>query len=314
MSLILDALNKADREREPAPAIPTIAAPFTPSTEANTALPGWVYAIAGALAVSVVVMLVLLFKIGGATSTSVPASATTPSNLENTAAQNAPSVSAKPLSAEPNEPVEAAKAVKLAEPNSPDEPSNFAQYELQKPVVKEASAQTALKPIVSEAVANLYGDTKPEATPLNTPEKAALKPVENKAADAPAPTKQTKPKAAKPAEPLVSDEELAELWREAQQETTPPEPPKTQQGKFAQLPYLYQLPESFQERIPTLMYQNHIFSARASAVIINGSTYKKGDLIADQLRVEEITEEDLVLSYMDKPFKLAALSSWVKMD
>ena len=311
MSLILDALNKADREREPAPAIPTIAAPFTPSTETNTALPGWVYAIAGALAVSVVVMLVLLFKIGGATSASVPASAATPSNLENAAAQDSPSVSAKPLSAES---VEVVKTDKLPAPKLPNEPLGFAQYELQKAVVKEAPAQTALKPIVSDAVANLYGDSEPEATPLSTPEKAALKPVENKAADAPAPTKQTKPKTAKPAEPLVSDEELAELWRETQQETTPPEPPKTQQGQFAQLPYLYQLPESFQERIPTLMYQNHIFSSRASAVIINGSTYKKGDLIADQLKVEEITEEDLVLSYMDKPFKLAALSSWVKMD
>lgn len=311
MSLILDALNKADREREPAPAIPTIAAPFTPSAETNNALPGWVYAIAGALAVSVVVMLVLLFKIGGATSAPVPASAATPDNSANTAVQNESIVSEKPLSAET---VEAAKTAKLPESYSPKEPSSFAQYELQKSVLKEASTQPLSKPIESDAVANLYGNTEPESAPVSTSEKEAPKPLDNKVVEAPTPTQQAKPKISKPAEPLVSDEELSELWREAQKETPPPAPPKTQQGQFAQLPYLYQLPESFQERIPTLMYQNHIFTARASAVIINGSTYKKGDVIADQLKIEEITEEDLVLSYMDKPFKLAALSSWVKMD
>ena len=80
---------------------------------------------------------------------------------------------------------------------------------------------------------------------------------------------------------------------------------------YANIPYLRQLPESFQSRIPALMYQNHIYSPKGGAVIINGITYRQGDTIAADLVVEAITEEELVLSYLHKPFKLSALSSWV---
>lgn len=296
MSLILDALNKADREREPVPAIPTIATSFATTNTGNNPLPGWVYAIAGALAVSVVVMLVLLLKIG---NTAVIA------NNENTASQAplAALTTQQPAKLTEETPV----AMKL-----PRELPAAVEYELQS---VSAKLQMPQDPHLSETVAGLYGNADLEIAPENNNEKERISTGDEAsessgevATEHQEPIKKAKEKAAKP---LVSDAQLAALWREAQQETAPLEP---QQNMVTELPYLHQLPESFQERIPTLMYQNHIFSARASAVIINGATYKKGDFIADQLKIEAITEEDLVLSYLDKPFKLAALSSWVKMN
>ncbi len=110
--------------------------------------------------------------------------------------------------------------------------------------------------------------------------------------------------------PLVSDQELQDLWKETQKQVD--DKPSEPANPYANIPFLHQLPESFQERIPTLMYQNHIYSPKASAVIINGKTYRKGDTIAADLVIDEITQEALILTYLKKPFQLAALSSWVQ--
>jgi general secretion pathway protein B len=106
----------------------------------------------------------------------------------------------------------------------------------------------------------------------------------------------------------LSTENIQRLWRESDSQ---PSPSNAADGAIANIPFLYQLPESFKNRIPTLLYQNHIYSAKGGAVVINGETYRKGSSIAQDLLIEEITEEELVLSYLKKPFKLTALSSWV---
>lgn len=290
MSLILDALNKADREREPAPAVPSITHPYVGSGPASqAALPSWVFALVGALAVSVVVMLVLLFKLTG-NSASYPQEAPQQELPQTERMKPAPAVNAtRELHAVSQEPPFGQYAV-------------AGEVNAVKPEPTQVVAPRDPEPVAADAVAHLYGQGV-QAVPNKVRQS---EPVERAAASA---VKQPAPKT----DPLVDDAELAALWREAQQETAPPAVPAANADGYGQLPYLYQLPESFQERIPTLMYQNHIYTARASAVIINGATYKVGDRLAEQLKVEAITEEDLVLSYMDKPFKLAALSSWVKM-
>lgn len=296
MSLILDALNKADREREPAPAVPSITHPYVGSgPAAQAALPSWVFALVGALAVSVVVMLVLLFKLTG-NSASYPQEAP----QQEVPQQELPQT-------ERVKPAPEANANRELHAVSQEQP--FGQYPVAgevnavKPEPTQVAAPRDPEPVAADAVAHLYGQGV-QAAPNKVRQS---EPAERAAASA---VKLPAPKT----DPLVDDAELAALWREAQQETAPPAVPAANTDGYGQLPYLYQLPESFQERIPTLMYQNHIYTARASAVIINGATYKVGDRLAEQLKVEAITEEDLVLSYMDKPFKLAALSSWVKMN
>lgn len=295
MSLILDALNKADREREPTQAIPSIASPYIAPVNQVAALPGWVFALAGALAVSVFVMVVLLVKMSGAGH-----------NLQNNTTVDDYLNKSVNVSTE---------EVKAAEP--------FSQYAMPvsadpKFIPSKSGAVNAVEPSVfSEEITSLYKKSEQPRVAPNVEQRVMEN--SNKKADASQAldfSKNIKESAAakKSVEPLVSDAELAVLWAQAQQETTPPEVPASANEEFSELSFLYQLPESFQERIPTLMYQNHIYSARASAVIINGVTYKKGDQIADQLIVESIAEEELVLSYMNKPFKLAALSSWVKMN
>ncbi len=110
---------------------------------------------------------------------------------------------------------------------------------------------------------------------------------------------------------LPSAEEVQRMWQETKTQVAVPDLPVL---PYAQTPYLYQLPQNFQRRIPSLLYQNHIYSAKGSAVILNGKTYRKNDIIAPDLVVRDITEDELILDYLKRPFKLAALSSWVQMN
>ncbi|MDZ7925379.1 MAG: general secretion pathway protein GspB [Marinagarivorans sp.] len=116
---------------------------------------------------------------------------------------------------------------------------------------------------------------------------------------------------------LPSPEELQRMWEQTKSQVESKKasvPATVPTSIYAKIPYLYELPENFQRRIPSLLYQNHIYSAKGSAVILNGKTYRKNDPIAPDLVVVDITEDDLILDYLKRPFKLAALSSWVQMD
>ena len=294
MSLILDALNKADRQRddqEPVPSLTTYhAAPLKPKLDAG--IPRWMlYSVLGLLLLVVVGLGLLLVQgsVGRPPAFPVPVVDVKPS-LSPLAE---PKVQASELQAAINKPLQDQRVGGERIDNAP--------------LVSEP------EPAISAEVAAIYGQVGVEG--VATPEDdvvdlygGSISP-EKSQREVRAPSVQ-KPKPA--VSPLVDDNELQALWLQSQVEGE-----AIQQkviDPYAKLPYLHQLPESFQNRIPTLMYQNHIYSAKASAVILNGKTYRKGDELAPSLLIEAVTEEELVLSYLNKPFKLAALSSWVKMD
>ena len=293
MSLILDALNKADRQRDDKEPVPNLAS-YHAEVKANTPemVPRWaIFSVIGLLFAVVIVLLISLLR----SPQNEPVSGVS---------QNA----AAPIAHAPTAPMQAEEAqpFKATQPVVETSARGLPQVE----------SHTQLAPEVAAIYANLDA---PEQAPVNA---AQVSPVadlyaggnknvqpkaERQAATRTAPSAQPRPNAP----PLVSDDELQALWLEAQKESDAQPKPV---DRYANIPFLHQLPESFQERIPTLLYQNHIFSPKASAVIVNGNTYKKGDVIAADLSVDDITEEALILSYLDKPFKLAALSSWVKMN
>ncbi len=169
----------------------------------------------------------------------------------------------------------------------------------------------------TERVDSLYLEPKAPA-PRPAPVKMATR--ENPTAAKEPQTLAPAPAVKTPVNDLPPDDELRSLWQSVREGSEPladaqaplaeTPAPVTEAGRL--VPYLHQLPDSFQSHIPTLMYTNHIYSAeKGGAVILNDKSYREGDTLAPDLVIERITETDLLLRYRGKPFRLAALSSWV---
>lgn len=74
------------------------------------------------------------------------------------------------------------------------------------------------------------------------------------------------------------------------------------------------LPLAVQNSLPTLMYSAHGFNKNGqSSVVINGRMWRQGQQIAPGITVEGIYEQGVVLQAEGQLFRLKALSSWVNM-
>ena len=75
-------------------------------------------------------------------------------------------------------------------------------------------------------------------------------------------------------------------------------------NRYEGIPQQRQLPYELQREIPELNISVHLFSAEPSSrlVRINNSTYREGDLVADQLKLEEITQDGVIMSIGDNRF------------
>lgn len=78
---------------------------------------------------------------------------------------------------------------------------------------------------------------------------------------------------------------------------------------YADVPFLHELAPNLQDQIPTLMYAQHSFDK--GSVTFNQKRYQVGDAITAELLLEQILADGVLLSFAGEQFKLAALSSWV---
>lgn len=80
----------------------------------------------------------------------------------------------------------------------------------------------------------------------------------------------------------------------------------------ARVPHLVELPLSFQKSIPDLMFNSHIYSTDpyASRVMINGHYLSQGESFSG-IRVEEVTENGVVLSKQGRTFRVGVVRDWV---
>lgn len=130
------------------------------------------------------------------------------------------------------------------------------------------------------------------------------------------------------AHPLVSTAETApavrDLAEEAQVEARTPKAPKpatrepqvpamaaaaptTSQRVTAEpIKFLRSMPPDFQQALPELVVNIHIYAPRAADRIlyINNRQYHAGDRVRNDIRVEEIVEDGAVLSFRGERFKL----------
>jgi len=80
-------------------------------------------------------------------------------------------------------------------------------------------------------------------------------------------------------------------------------------------PFLSQLSQQTKNRIPTIYYSGHDYSAISSqsSVTLNGEQVRVGAKVAGVLKLEEILPDSIVLSHQGTQFRLRALNSWINL-
>ena len=298
MSLILDALNKADRERDYRDAVPDLNTIHAVPKRNN---PHRLALIVGALAAAVVLLILLVLVLwlrmpappAQVNPVEDPLPSAPPLESKSTAAAVAATPPA-PVTAVPSATVPApSKAVETTATMTTAEgdlnPEVRALYEVQEdPVVQQVvepvvqPAATVVTPArqstVDEALAlTLWEESKRQQTqPVPLPPGAKIAPA----------TAATQPE--EPGPDVAVEDTLA---------------------GYAETPFLHELPVTVQNTIPTLMYAKHDF--QQGLVVINKTDLHMGDATNGGVLVERVLADGVLLSLNGTEFKLSSLSSWV---
>lgn len=78
------------------------------------------------------------------------------------------------------------------------------------------------------------------------------------------------------------------------------------------VPLIDRLSQQQKDRIPTLLYTEHSWSAESASVVINGQRLLAGGRL-NGLAVVEVLDDSVILSWSGIEFRLAALNSWVNL-
>jgi general secretion pathway protein B len=80
------------------------------------------------------------------------------------------------------------------------------------------------------------------------------------------------------------------------------------------LPDIGDLPSGLRTQIATINYLRHNFDANGGGtVVINGKAHRTGATVVPNLMLEEIVIDGIILRYKQTRFKLRALNSWINM-
>ncbi|WP_143872297.1 general secretion pathway protein GspB [Catenovulum sediminis] len=87
---------------------------------------------------------------------------------------------------------------------------------------------------------------------------------------------------------------------------------KRQPAKRAKVPFLTELSPAYQNQIPALNFQTHIYSTEAKQrwIKVNGRIIREGQAILDGLVVDAIAQQHVVLQFAGQQFMLPALTNW----
>lgn len=72
------------------------------------------------------------------------------------------------------------------------------------------------------------------------------------------------------------------------------------------------LPTNIQRQIPDLKFSSHLYADDSSfrMVNINGNMFHEGDIIAEGIQLERISEEGVVLNYLHYTFEISVIRDW----
>ncbi len=289
MSLILDALNRADNERKNQDAVPGLntvhPAPVMVVEEKSGSKNGLYIAICLAIIALVASVYWFIGKPGGAAEINA--------QVGHTQVAKPPAVNTASSLAQPPE----AKALV-----SPDTASQSIADGQSIAATKPAESLIASKP--TAAVEQLY--TAPEtqaaaADPQVNELYSAEAPAASEAIEEPFP--ESVPYAGEPTH-------ITNTGRGGMENI-----PSRNFATIVNVQDFNELPWNTKQQIPTISYQRHNFLAGGvSTVVINGQTLGVGNIAASsQLVVQEIFEDGVVLKRGNVIFKLRALNGWINM-
>lgn len=299
MSMILDALQRADRERQkqeqPPPSLSTPTTP--PPRQAPASKRAWWLAGAAlALALVAALLFVALNRPPAAPASQTPARAVQPQEPAPT-----PEPAPRP-SPEPRTDATPAKPEGIAELYQSPQVEETSVTQLYRRAQSGGSTTPSVDAAKAAGVEGAEGHTQqlgerpdPAAVRLTEVESATNVASEAGTAQTPAPK-------ATPQEP------------EASSEPSPESSPKPAPDSTSAVTSVRDLPWNLQQTMPSLNYQRHDYrNGDASRVVINGKELRAGQQVASDLKLERIEEDGAIMRYQGHRFKLRALNSWVNM-
>lgn len=302
MSLILDALTRAEQEkRQPDGAPPDLLSPaLTPARDQRRFGPWLTAAIVIAVVGGLLVYLMLRDRgddagrapapaMAGREAPPSPAQSLTPAPAEvpTSTAQSAVAAG-EPRVATPAKP-RAGEATATAGPSTQGDADVRALYERIPP------AQTALPTPQSAPSPGSRSGTKPEPASA-----ASAAPAPRRAAASPASSQGDRRVRETPVD---VEAVLRQVQRESRNATL----------ETHSVPFLADLSKQFRDSVPTLMYQGHDYRGDgASTVRINGATLRVGQRNRG-VELREILSDSVILRFDGTEFRLRALNSWVNL-
>lgn len=292
MSLILDALNRAERERRNAdnrvPDLQTIHVPAAKPAQQKNRNNVWMFLLSVVLAV--IIAAVLIWQ-----------------QRDEVLSVTAPVVVQQ----------EVAKAEQAVVPE-------IVNREAGTPVVPEATPQTPVTIVepqpyttaTTESAAPVEFTETESAAETTVDELAALYATADELESTPAP--------AEPQSLYEPEPEPIPAPVVAVQETLPPASTSLPPAMLVQedvrnyeslrnLPDIGDLPWNLRQEIPSINYARHNFEDGQTSVMINGRAWQTGAVLAPDLKLEEIYTDGVIMSFRQVRFKLRALNSWINM-
>jgi len=114
-------------------------------------------------------------------------------------------------------------------------------------------------------------------------------------------------------QPVIEEETVAQAMddpRKVEQEVVPPPQPVVEEEVVSEtaeaLPLVQDLPSTVQQSLPQLKLAGHVYSKDPAKrmIMINNRICREGDLVENQLYLEQILWEGVVLRYQDIRFRM----------
>lgn len=77
-------------------------------------------------------------------------------------------------------------------------------------------------------------------------------------------------------------------------------------------PHLSELPSLMQQGVPDMTFAGHVYSSNPSqrSVIINGHAMGEGDVVINNIRIEQITRSGVIFNFEGQLFRIDILQDW----
>jgi len=292
MSLILDALNKADRENRKPESSPNLETEHAQPIElpAKSSNLSWIFLMLFICAVFGVAVFFIFNKSNPFTNRSqiIEPTFTDSAQAKNVSPALVTASSQTITSNTMNNTTTSLQTnVAVQTPNKAEElRQKFiqAQYAQQQTVNKDLTSQSPTQqPKAQKQITGLY--QQPTATQQGTPKETV--PVATKKPKIQTPKKHTENV---PKQISTSDSQL---------------------DFYDHIGSVRDLPFNAQNNVPTMMYTEHNYKRKS--VTINGKEYREKSSIGKGLVIEKVLEDGLILKYQQYTFKMRAYNNWINL-